>query len=122
MVLSISALILNGLFTYMCVEAEWQNYARKRAYLRVSWPTGKQRASFFLSLPWRYALPFQLAFFAAHYVLSQGLFVVVVESYYPDGVWSDGMPFIVTSGPPLFASKLLVWDKAFETDKVEVLE
>jgi hypothetical protein len=107
LLLSLSAIILNGLLTYLRVEAEFQSYATKRAYLRVSWPTGAQRSSFFLSLPWKYALPFHTAFYAAHFVLSQGIFVTVVESWYGDGEWSSGMPFLVTSGPPLFASEYL---------------
>jgi hypothetical protein len=41
-------------------------------------------------------------------MLSQGLFVTVVESYYSADMWSDGMPFLVTSGPPLFASQSLL--------------
>lgn len=79
LVIAILYLILNGYLTTLCVEREWQSYATKRKHLRVSAPKGKQRGAYFVSLPARHGVPFQLCFAAMHFTLSQGLLVLLIE-------------------------------------------
>jgi hypothetical protein len=54
--------------------------------LRVSQnPQGEQRSSYFLQLPYRYAIPL-LGFSAVmHWLVSQSIFIVIVERYDPQG-------------------------------------
>ncbi|KAF7586419.1 hypothetical protein BBP40_008926 [Aspergillus hancockii] len=72
----------NGIFTTMTLAAEWSRYANHQKGLRVSSnPELSQRSSYFLSLPYRFALP-SLAFSAVlHWLTSQSLFLVGIKSY-----------------------------------------
>jgi hypothetical protein len=107
--LSVAYLIFNTMVTCLCCEAEWQRFATKTRQLRVTEPTGEQQSSYFISLPWRYGIPFQLAFFVMHWTLSQGLFVVIVETYNVNGLAdSGGTPFVESSPPGLILSRFPV--------------
>lgn len=72
----------NGLFTAMLMGYEWASYAHKRKGLRVSAnPTGSQRSTYFLELPYRFGLPLLALSGTLHLVVSQCLFVVSVDFY-----------------------------------------
>ncbi|KAE8381623.1 hypothetical protein BDV26DRAFT_301230 [Aspergillus bertholletiae] len=72
----------NGVFTAMTLAAEWSNYAVHRKGLRVSsTPRGAQRTTYFLSLPYVYAIPLLVFSTVLHWLISQSLFLVNVESY-----------------------------------------
>jgi hypothetical protein len=66
----------------LTLAAEWSRYAHHQKGLRVSSnPQLSQRSSYFLSFPYRFALP-SLAFSAVlHWLISQSLFLVGIESY-----------------------------------------
>ncbi|KAE8405608.1 hypothetical protein BDV37DRAFT_293060 [Aspergillus pseudonomiae] len=80
-VLSILYFLCNGLMTCMRIAAEYDDYATQRKPLRVSWPRGEQRSTYYLSLPYRYSAP--LIFFSAvmHWLLSQSIFFVHIQVY-----------------------------------------
>ncbi|KAE8162407.1 hypothetical protein BDV40DRAFT_288545 [Aspergillus tamarii] len=72
----------NSVLTAMTLAAEWSNYALHRKGLRVSsTPHGSQRTTYFLSLPYTYALPLLVFSTVLHWLISQSLFLVNVESY-----------------------------------------
>ncbi|RDW76904.1 uncharacterized protein DSM5745_06896 [Aspergillus mulundensis] len=72
----------NSIMTAICLATEWSSYALTRKPLRVSWnPQSHQRSSYFLSLPYRYALPLMLASAILHWLISQSLFLVGIEAY-----------------------------------------
>ncbi|XHG01893.1 hypothetical protein AWENTII_005262 [Aspergillus wentii] len=73
---------LNAIFTTMTLAAEWSQYAIQRKGLRVSSsPEGAQRSSYFLSLPYRYAIPMILLSILLHWLISQSLFLVGIDAY-----------------------------------------
>ncbi|KAJ5951286.1 uncharacterized protein N7479_009699 [Penicillium vulpinum] len=75
----------NSLLTTMTIAAEWSSYAINRKGLRVSGsPSLSQRSSYFLSLPYRYAIPLVVVSSLLHWLLSRTLFVVSVEAYDPN--------------------------------------
>ncbi|KAF1982525.1 hypothetical protein K402DRAFT_340141 [Aulographum hederae CBS 113979] len=75
----------NSLFTTMTLAQEWSQFAIHRKGLRVSANrTGVQRSSHFLSLPYRYSLPMMAASAVLHWLISQSLFLVVVQAYQSD--------------------------------------
>ncbi|KAF2824800.1 hypothetical protein CC86DRAFT_295957 [Ophiobolus disseminans] len=86
----------NALLTCFCVESEWQSFSRKPKSLRVTSPTGQQRSTYFLSLPWRYSLPLMGIFTTLHWTLSQAIFLTVVTTYKPESYHHD-MIFLGTS-------------------------
>ncbi|KAG4267336.1 hypothetical protein FPRO04_04948 [Fusarium proliferatum] len=71
----------NGLFTCMAVAKEWSDFGRKRNPLRVSSnPRGQQRSRYFLQLPYRFSIPLLLVSILMHWMLSQSIFIVAVET------------------------------------------
>ncbi|QMW25983.1 hypothetical protein G4B84_001228 [Aspergillus flavus NRRL3357] len=100
----------NAIFTAMTLAAEWSRYANHRKGLRVSGPPEvAQRSSYFLSLPYRFAVP-ALTFSALlHWLLSQSIFVVGIESY-TGNLQRDPTRDFITCGysPPAILSAILV--------------
>ncbi|KAL4914499.1 hypothetical protein BDW62DRAFT_213385 [Aspergillus aurantiobrunneus] len=83
---SILYFIFNSVMTSMALAAEWSRYAVTRRGIRVSWnPQSAQRSSYFLSMPYRYAVPLMVASATLHWLISQSPFLVGIEAY--DQMW-----------------------------------
>ena len=65
----------------MLLAHEWNEYGQRRKSLRVTNPTGKQRGSYFLSLPLRIGIPLSVTWTLLHWLCSQSIFLAVVGSY-----------------------------------------
>ena len=78
---SLLYLVLNSLLTRMLLATEWNGYARDRKTLRVSWPKGKQRSSYYLNLPYAYGIPLMIASSSLHWLVSQSFFFVHIMVY-----------------------------------------
>jgi hypothetical protein len=106
-ILSILYFTGNGLLTSMLLSHEWSSYAHKRKALRVSCrPEGQQRSSYFLQLPWRYAIPTVTIGIILHWLASQSIFIVTVEQWqesYETGAWEhdDFWDFATCAYSPL---------------------
>ena len=82
LILSAAYLNYNGLFTSMLAAYEWSQMAWHQKGLRVSHnPQGAQRSTYFLQLPYRYAIPLLIGSGAMHWLVSQSLFLVTVLRY-----------------------------------------
>lgn len=55
-ILSHLYLLFNGLFSSVLGSYEWSLFAKHRQPLRVTLPKGQQRSTYFLQLPYRYAI------------------------------------------------------------------
>jgi len=86
LILSLTYFTYKALFTSMLAGLEWSQLAWQKKSLRVSQkPQGEQRSSYFLQLPYRYAIPL-LGFSAImHWLISQSIFLIAVERYDPQG-------------------------------------
>lgn len=84
--LSVCYLLYNGAFTCMLMEQEFQTYARRPRRLRVSLPADGQKSTYYLQLPFRYAIPLILASGLMHWLISQSLFIAHILSYSTEGV------------------------------------
>ncbi len=84
-ILSFLHLLFNGVFTSMLLADEWSGYAHERKPLRVSDPKPGQRSTYFLQLPYRYAVPFFILFGILHWAVSQSIFLAQVASYSKTG-------------------------------------
>ncbi|KAH7392189.1 hypothetical protein DE146DRAFT_661877 [Phaeosphaeria sp. MPI-PUGE-AT-0046c] len=72
----------NGLFTAMLGAYEWMSYAHKRKGLRISrMPSGAQRSTYFLQLPYRFGIPLIIISGTMHWLVSQSIFVVAFDVY-----------------------------------------
>lgn len=60
LLLSFLYLTYNGLFSCMLLADEWNDYAHSRKPLRVTQPSGNQRSTYRLQLPYRYSIPFRV--------------------------------------------------------------
>ncbi|OJJ99641.1 hypothetical protein ASPACDRAFT_52322 [Aspergillus aculeatus ATCC 16872] len=90
LVFSFLYLAFNGLLTCLTMAAELSGYAEARKGLRVSSnPQHAQRSNYFLSVPYRYALPFIATSTVLHWLISQSLFLVGVEE------WDSGSGSVV---------------------------
>jgi len=76
LLLSISYFFFNGLCTAMATAQEWNSFATSRKGLRVSQPSGSQRSTYFLQLPYKYGLPLTVTSCVMHWLLSESFFLV----------------------------------------------
>jgi hypothetical protein len=78
-------LAYNGLYTCMHMAYEYSSYAVWRKPLRVTDPKGEQRTTYWLQLPFTYAIPLILASSILHWLVSQSVFLADVS------IWSNGV-------------------------------
>ncbi|KAH0364866.1 hypothetical protein KCU65_g6487, partial [Aureobasidium melanogenum] len=67
---------LNGIFTSMALAKEWNGMASQRKGLRVSHPEQAQRNTYFLQLPYKWAITLTVAGGSLHWLVSQTFFLV----------------------------------------------
>jgi hypothetical protein len=101
-VLSFLYFSYNGILTAMLTGHEWMSYAVKKKGLRISRkPSGSQRSTYFLQLPYRFSLPLIITSTLLHWLVSQSIFVVAYSIYndlghqsqivFEDGSIRDGL-------------------------------
>ncbi|KAK3400464.1 hypothetical protein B0T20DRAFT_451271 [Sordaria brevicollis] len=104
--LSVTYLFFNNILTTMVVEQEWHSFLNASAAtdkwksddeeakrtLRTSQPRGLQRETFFLGLPYRYALPFVVTSTVMHWLVSRSLFFSQVDFYDIDRKRNENNP------------------------------
>lgn len=78
---SICYLTLSGLLTCIALAHEWNSFAVKRKGLRVTQPEGDQRGSYFLQLPFRWAIPVNAVSGLLHWLASQTLFFIRLDKF-----------------------------------------
>lgn len=74
--LSIGYLLINNLLTDMHGAWEWSKLGETKGTLRTTSPQGQQRSTYFLQLPYTYALPLMIIMVAMHYLVSSSFFLV----------------------------------------------
>ena len=64
----------------MLAGDEWSRFAVQRKGLRISGvPNGSQRSTYFLQLPYRYAVPLMITSGLLHWLVSQSIFLVAIR-------------------------------------------
>ena len=84
-VLSWFYVTLNGVMTSMLLADELNGYAHQRKTLRVTSPTGKQRSTYRLQIPYVYGVPLLMTFGLLHWLVSQSFFLARVTVYDSNG-------------------------------------
>ena len=96
-------LLYNNLFTRKSICREWMTYGKKPQVLRVTNPKGQQKASYYLGLPWTYALLLQAGSFTMHWLASQSIYNVNIAVFdwagKPVAITTDGSPTGSGFGP-----------------------
>lgn len=95
----------------MTLTEELTNFAKHRKPLRVSEPSGKQRSTYWLSLPYRYAVPFIASMALLHWLVSESIFLVQITEYdslsnivFDDGDQPAGIYGLNWSPPAILAT------------------
>ena len=107
--LSFLYLLYNNLFTCMLSAKEWSGFAQYRQTLRVSSPTGMQRSTYFLQLPYIYSIPLLVASGLFHWLVSQSIFLARVTVYDESGL-EDTAQSISTCG---YSNIAIIFDLIF---------
>jgi hypothetical protein len=89
LVLSMAYFALNRMCTSICFTREWNDFAIHRKGLRTTDSSGEQRPTYFLQLPYRWAVPLTAISGVLHWLLSQSLFLVILEIRDMDGLIID---------------------------------
>ena len=84
-IFSLNYLLYNSLFTSMLLTAEVNSFVARRKTLRVSNPRGDQRSTYYLQLPYRYAVPLMVLSGWLHWLISQSIFLVNVSVFDMNG-------------------------------------
>ncbi|KAF2123171.1 hypothetical protein BDV96DRAFT_626911 [Lophiotrema nucula] len=80
LVLTLTYYSYNRIFTMFSAATEWDGFAATRKSLRVSGtPRGEQRSTHLLTLPYRVAVPLLMISGLLHWLVSQSMFLVVIE-------------------------------------------
>ncbi|KAK2760007.1 hypothetical protein FQN54_002743 [Arachnomyces sp. PD_36] len=85
LIVSVIYFAFNSLFTCMLLAHEWNSYTYKRKPLRVTSPNGQQRSTYYLSLPYSYAIPLMGMSGLLHWLVSQSFFLVRMDEYASTG-------------------------------------
>ncbi len=88
-ILSFLYFLSNGVFTSMLLADEWSHFAHERKSLRVSDPKPGQRSTYFLQLPYTYAVPLLILSGILHWSVSQSIFIAQVTSFDKKGKLKD---------------------------------
>lgn len=91
LIVSLIYLLYNSVLTSMLMSAEYALYATRRRPLRVSRPSGMQRSTLWLQLPYKYILPILVAMALLHWLIFKSLFLMPVAIYKPDGTWLNSI-------------------------------
>lgn len=102
----------NPLLSCMLANREWHRYAagtNERKPLRVSSPVGFQRSSYYISMPWRYGIPLLVTMAILHWILSQSVFVLPIETVRSDGTVDTNNHFSTVGFSiwPMISGKLM---------------
>ena len=73
----------NSLISCMLVAHEWSNYSTRKKGLRVSNPTGAQRSSYFLTVPYRYGIPLLATSSLLQWLVSQSVYLIRTINFDP---------------------------------------
>lgn len=69
----------NSIYTSMASAYEWSLFGSHRKGLRVTVPTGSQRSSYWLQLPWKFSLPLIATSALLHWLVSQSMLMVNIR-------------------------------------------
>ncbi|KAJ5082252.1 hypothetical protein N7532_011295 [Penicillium argentinense] len=109
--LTISYYCYNNVLTGMLAAAEYSSYGQSSKPLRVTWPVNgsKQKSTYWLSIPYQYAIPILIIFSILHWLVSQSIFYTILTPYNTEGQpdYSNQVTALQYSPLPLFVAVLV---------------
>ena len=113
LVLSMLYFSVNSLVTCMSLADEWGRFSHAQCVrnlpktLRASDPVGQQRSTYFLQLPFRFAIPLIIVSALLHWLISQSIFVSIITIYDELGNLKENFA-VTTCGFSPFAMILVI--------------
>lgn len=111
LVITMSYYGYNNLMTTMLAAAEYDSYGVSYKSLRVTWPEkdSQQKSTYWLSIPYQYAVPTLVLYVVLHWLVSQSIFYVLRIPYTTQGeaVWSNSISTLGFSPLPIFCALLV---------------
>lgn len=107
LILSILYFAVNSLLTSMVSAQEWSRFSVNRTdrhqprALRTSKPIGQQRRTYFLQLPFRFAVPLIGLSALLHWLISQSIFLAVISHYDAYGRLSSAFEIATCAYSPI---------------------
>ena len=77
--------LINSIFTCGQLAQELADFATASKTMRVTYPRGPQRSTYWLQLPYRWSVPLMVIMILLHWLISEALFMVDVQILGPDG-------------------------------------
>lgn len=109
--LSLCYLNLNTICNSMASSREWNTLATSRRGLRVTRPFGEQRSTYFLQLPYKWAVPLMIMSGFLHWLLSQAFFLIRIDYYDANGgldKWASACGISLSSLCAFFFVSLII--------------
>jgi len=106
-ILSFLYLTYNGIFSCVVSADEWSQFAHSRRPLRVTAPAGKQRSTYYLQLPYTYAIPLLIISGTLHWLMSQSLFLALATAYDDTGAPVESISQVGYSCIAIFCSLIV---------------
>jgi hypothetical protein len=78
---SIMNVLYNGCLTSMMLVGKWNSFSQRRHSLRVTVPLGEQKSQYYLTIPYRYAVPLLVITGAFHWLISDSFFLVSLAAF-----------------------------------------
>lgn len=76
----------NSIYTSMAAAYEWSLFARTRKALRVTDRVGRQRSTYWLSLPFKFSIPLVAVSAGLHWLISQSIFLTNLTVHGPSNL------------------------------------
>lgn len=80
-IVSVVCVLYHNALTRMLVAYEYESFWKKFQGLHVSRPQGAQRSTYWLRLPYHYAIPLMVIMILVHWLLSRAFYLVSIRVY-----------------------------------------
>ena len=78
---SLMNVLYNGCLTSMMLVGKWNSFSQHRHPLRVTVPLGEQKSQYYLTIPYRYAIPLLAITGTFHWLISESFFLVSLTAF-----------------------------------------
>ena len=79
--ISLTNVLYNSTITSMILVNNWNSFSQRRRSLRVTVPLGEQKSQYYLTIPYRYAIPLLLIMGIFHWLVADSFFLVSMTAF-----------------------------------------
>jgi hypothetical protein len=79
--ISLINMLYNGCLTSIILIETWNSFSQQHRSLRVTVPLGQQKSQYYLTIPYRYAIPLLVMTGTFHWLISESFFLVSLKAF-----------------------------------------